>query len=338
MELRNYTPFMPLVFSSQDVDDAPFDVVVLKGTYEIVNGHPLKLAKEPKPLTVADEYYGDPTGSSLKRESDLAPFKPRTDIHFTDPVAFAPGGKPSPRWQVKVQVGPVEKTLQVTGPRQWVRRTFSGWRLTEPEPVAEVPLRYENAFGGAWQHEQESGVCQENPLGRGFVNQKYLDTRQPVPAPQVEAPAEPITELGETYRPQGLGPLARAWQPRRGLAGTFDDDWLRTRWPALPRNFRFDHYNSSHPDLIAPKYLVGDEPVRLEGLSPDGTQTFRLPGHVVLLILRLTDGQFQAAGMPLDTVEIDAGRRECSLVWRAKLPVSPPIQTVAAGLLPGEEE
>jgi hypothetical protein len=153
----------------------------------------------------------------------------------------------------------------------------------------------------------------------------------------VEAPGEPITELGKTYRPQGLGPLARAWQPRRGLAGTFDDDWLRTRWPALPRDFRFDHYNSSHPDLIAPAYIRGDEPVLLEGLSPEGPLAFRLPGHVVLLMLRLKDGQFQAAGMPLDTVEIDAGRRECSLVWRLKLPVSPPIQTVAAGLFPGKE-
>jgi hypothetical protein len=337
VDIKNCTPFMPLVFSSQDVDDTPFDVVVLKGTYEIVNGKPLKLASEPKPLTFADEYYGDPTGSTLKRESDLAPFKPRTDIHFTDPVAFAPLGKPSPRWQVKVQVGPVEKTLQVTGPRQWVRKTFSGWRLSEPEPVAKVPLRYENAFGGTWKHEKENGVCQENPLGRGFVNQKYLDARLPVPAPQVEAPAEPITELGKMYRPQGLGPLARAWQPRRGLAGTFDDDWVRKRWPALPRDFRFDHYNSSHPDLIAHKYLVGDEPVRLEGLSPEGPLTFRLPGHRSLLLVRLTNGQIAAAGMRLDTVEIDAGRKECSLVWRARLPVNPPIQIVAACLLPDKE-
>jgi hypothetical protein len=337
MEMRNYTPFMPLVFRSQDVDDTPFDVVVLKGTYEIVYGQPLKLAAEPKPLTLADEYYGDPTGTSLKRESDLAPFKPRADIHIIDPVAHAPGGKPSPRWKVKVRVGPVEKVLQVTGPRQWVRKSFSGWRLTEPEPVAQVSLRYENAFGGVWQHEDENGVWQENPLGRGFVNPKYLDARQPVPAPQVEAPAEPISELGKTYRPQGLGPLARAWQPRRGMAGTFDDDWLRSRWPALPRDFRFDHYNSSHPDLIAPKYLGAIEPVLLEGLSPEGTQAFRLPGHVVVLALRLVNGKVGAAGMTLDTVEIDAGRRECSLVWRAKLPVNPPIQTVTACLLPVKE-
>src|SRR2546426_12776925 len=90
MEMCNDTPFMPLAFESQDVDDQPFHVVVLKGTYEIINGQPLKLAPEPRPLTMADEYYGDPTGSSLKRESDLAPYKPRTDIHFTGAVAYAP--------------------------------------------------------------------------------------------------------------------------------------------------------------------------------------------------------------------------------------------------------
>src|SRR5204863_10006220 len=121
--ILNHTPFMPLLFESQDVEDRRHHVIVLKGTYEIQSGQPLKLAPEPRPLTMADEYYGDPTKSSLKRESDLAPFKPRGDVHFTYPVAFAPGGKPSPRWQVQVRIGPVQKALQVTGPRQWVRKS-----------------------------------------------------------------------------------------------------------------------------------------------------------------------------------------------------------------------
>ena len=43
MEIRNHTPFMPLMFQSQDVDDRRFHVLVLKGTYEISNGQPLKL-------------------------------------------------------------------------------------------------------------------------------------------------------------------------------------------------------------------------------------------------------------------------------------------------------
>jgi hypothetical protein len=337
MEMRNHTPFMPLVFQSQDVDDRRFHVLVLKGTYEISNGQPLKLAPEPRPLTMADEYYDDPNSSSLKRESDLAPFKPRTDIHFTNPVAFAPGGKPSSRWPVKVQVGPVEKALQVTGPRQWIRKAVAGWKLTEPEPVTEVPLRYENAFGGVWKHKDEHGVWEENPLGRGFVNPKYLDARQPVPAPQVEAPEEPVTELGKTYRPQGLGPLARAWQPRRRKAGTFDDAWVQKRWPALPRDFSFDYYNSSHPDLIAPDYLRGDEPVVLQGLSPEEALSFRLPGHGVLLALCLANGNAVPTGMLLDTVEIDASRRECSLVWRLVLPLDPPLRAVEACLIAPKE-
>lgn len=337
MEFQNQTPFMPLVFESQDVEDRRHHVIVLKGAYEIVHGQRLKLAPKPKPLTMADEYYGDPTKTSLKRESDLAPFKPRADIHFVDPVARAPGGKASPRWQVKVQVGPVQKTLQVTGPRQWERKSFAGWKLTEPTPVTEVPLRYENAFGGFWQHKDENGVWEENPLGKGFVNPKYLDAKQPVPAPQIEAPNEPITELGKTHKPQGLGPLARAWQPRRGKAGTFDDAWLKDRWPNLPRDFSFDHYNSSHPDLIAPSHFRGDEAVVLEGLSPEGPLTFRLPGHRVLVALENSAGAILPAEMFLDTVEIDAGRRECSLVWRMRLPKELPLRAVVAGLIPPKE-
>jgi hypothetical protein len=333
MEIHNYTPFMPMVFESQDVDDRHFHVVLLKGTFEIINGQPLKLAPEPQPLTMADEYYGDPTCSSVKRESDLAPFKPHTDVHFINPMAFAPGGKPSPRWLVKAHVGPVEKTLQVTGPRQWVRKFVAGWKLAEPEPVTEVPLRYENAFGGVWQHKDEHGVWEENPIGRGFVNPKYLDSNQPVPAPQIESPNEPIAELGKTYRPQGLGPLARAWQPRRGMAGTFDKDWLEKRWPALPRDFSFAHYNSAHPDLIAREYFRGDEPVALEGMSPQGTLAFCLPRHVVFLALGLAKGGVLPAAMPLDTVEIDAGRRQCSLVWRLRLPLELPLRAIEAHMI-----
>jgi hypothetical protein len=309
---------------------------VLKGRYEIHNGQPLKLAPEPGPLTMADEYYGDPTTSSLKRESDLAPFKPRTDIHFTNSVAFAPGGKSAPRWQVQVQVGPVQKVLQVTGPRQWLRAS-AGWKLTEPELATEVPLRYENAFGGAWRHTDEHGVCEENPLGKGFVNSKYLDTAQPVPAPQIESPQEPITELGKMHRPQGLGPLARAWQPRRRKAGTFDNAWLKERWPGLPRDFNFEHYNSSHPDLIAPAHFRGDEPVALQGLTPEGTLSFRLPGHVVRVALCGTNGRIVPVVMLLDTVEIDAGRRACSLVWRMRLPKELPLRAVAAALITAKE-
>jgi hypothetical protein len=334
--MLNHTPFMPLVFESQDVEDRRYDVIVLKGKYEIHNGQPLKLAPEPKPLTMADEYYGDPTKSSLKRESDLAPFKPRTDIHFTDPVTFAPGGKPAPRWQVEIRVGPVQKALQVTGPRQWVHKS-AAWKLTEPEPVTEVPLRYESAFGGAWEHQDEHGVWEENPLGRGFVNPKHLDTKQPVPAPQIELPNEPIADLGKTHRPQGLGPLARAWQPRRRKAGTFDDAWLKERWPGLPRDFSFEYYNSSHPDLIAPAYLRGDEAVVLQGLSPEGTLAFRLPGHTVFVALCFANGGAAPAAMLLDTVEIDAGRRECFLVWRMRLSRELALRAVAACLIPTKE-
>jgi hypothetical protein len=328
---------MPLVFESLDVNDTLFQVIVLKGSFEIINGQPLQLAPEPQPLTLADEYYGDPTCSSVKRESDLAPHKPHTDVHFINPVAFAPGGKPAARWQVKALVGPVEKTLQVTGPRQWVRKSFGGWKLSEPEPVTEVPLRYENAFGGFWQHKEENGVWEENPIGRGFVNPKYLDSNQPVPAPQIESPEEPIAELGKTYRPQGLGPLARAWQPRRQMAGTFDQEWLDKRWPALPRDFDFAHYNSAHPDLIARNYFRGDEPIALEGLSPEGTLAFRLPRYVVFVALEFAGGAVLPVALPLDTVEIDAGRQECSLVWRVRLPLDPAPKTIEAHMISVKE-
>src|SRR5262249_48583603 len=148
MELRNFTPFMPLLFNSEAVDRSLFTVVVLRGTFRIVAGQALRLAPEPQPPVLADAYYGDPTITSMKTESDLAPFKPRTDVQFEEATAYAPGGAPTPAWVVRVQVGPLVKALRVTGPRQWVKGALAGWKLREPEPCTEVPIRYEQAFGG----------------------------------------------------------------------------------------------------------------------------------------------------------------------------------------------
>ena len=125
MLFRNYTPFPPLQFESRDEQRNDFGVIVLRGTFQIENGRRLRLVQKQEPLIMADEYYGEPGQSSLKYESSIAPYKPKTDI-LINANAYSPSGKPEKQWTAGIQFGSIKKEIQVTGPRRW-ERGFAGW-------------------------------------------------------------------------------------------------------------------------------------------------------------------------------------------------------------------
>lgn len=327
MILRNYTPFRPLYFESRDVEGREFGVLVLRGTFDIIPGAPLRPCPEQAPIVEADVWHGEANASSVYMESDLAPFKPRTDI-LVNAVAHAPGGRPLPEWIVRVKVGELDKALRVTGPRRWVREGGT-WTLTEPEPVTAVPIRYENAFGGVWENGwREKKVFEQNPVGVGFVGEGSPSYPDEIAAPQIEAPEDPVVELGKVYAPQGLGPIGRAWLPRRKLAGTFDEEWKRSRWPELPLDFQFAHYNAAHPGLQYPGFMKGDEEVRLEGLSPEGSLLAYLPGYRVGVLLRFQDGSLAPAPALLDTLMLDVPAGRGHLTWRVTFPKGKALRVI----------
>lgn len=327
MILRNYTPFPPLLFDGRDVPGRNFGVLVLRGTFELIPGAALRPNPKQQPIVESDVWHGEPNASSVYMESDLAPFKPRTDI-LVNAVAHAPGGRPLPDWQVGVEVGPIKKRLRVTGPRAWVREG-GDWRLEDPEPIAELPLRYEYAFGGMYKSNWgDEHICLENPVGKGYIEGDVPSHEDRWPAPQIESLDEPVVEFGKKYRPEGFGPIARSWQPRLKCAGTFDDEWQKTRWPELPRDFEFSFYNAAHSDLICPGFLRGDEEVVLEGLSPEGTQRFYLPGYKMGALIRYKNGSMAMAPVFLDTVFVDVVTSKVHLTWRSAMPKGKPIRVI----------
>jgi len=114
--------------------------------------------EESQPLARFDELFKgeNPFRSSVRRASDFEPLKERVDLvlHAT---AHSPGRKPLESWSVVLRVGSWSKELVVIGPRfcKYVAARKKGKqkipsppRFSAPEPVSEVPLRYENAFGG----------------------------------------------------------------------------------------------------------------------------------------------------------------------------------------------
>ena len=232
MEYSNRTPFPTLLFTSRNVEQRPFHVFVLRGTFDIVANGALTPRPKQQPLSFQDTYVGEPGASSPYADSDIAPFKPRSDV-LVHAVAHAPSGLPAPSWLARIQVGRLDKTLRVTGPRAWEKDEAGAWQLSEPEPCTEVPIRYENAFGGVWKTQWESAACKENPLGRGYVSDSG-EPESPWPAPQIESPDDPIAGFDRAYRPEGLGPMGRPWAPRHAKSGTMDAAWQAERCPALP--------------------------------------------------------------------------------------------------------
>jgi hypothetical protein len=330
MEFRNYTPFVPIMFESLDVNDTPFQTVVLRGTFKVSPDAPLKPVPDQQPLVLADEFYNEPNTSSVRFESDLAPYKPCSDI-VINATAYAPGKKALPGWIVSAQVGQLQKQLLVTGPRHWKHHFVGGWKISDPEPCTEVPIQYEHAYGGQWRHEEEAGVCEENPVGVGFVNKKYLDKNQPVPAPRIMSPDDLIVELGKPHKPEGFSVITKSWLPRRRHAGTYDDQWLKERHPYLPKDFDYAYYNGAHPDLIYNGYLKGDEGVVLKRLhSEHETLRFYLPNYQVGLLLRYHNGSMAKCKVALDTLHLDVHANRAYLVWRGQFQVGAPLRVLEA--------
>jgi hypothetical protein len=328
MIFRNYTPFPHLVFESRDEKRRDFGVLVLRGTFEILENQSIKPAPNQEPIVMADQYRGEPGRSSLRMENNLAPYKPKSDVHL-DAVAHAPNGQPRTAWRVGVEVGKVKKELAVTGPRYW-HKTLTGWILSDAIPTTEVPIQYESAYGGIRHKGKEVVPHATNPIGSGVVDSAALADSKPIQAPN-NLPIEDTTpEMNLEMKVEGLGPLAPAWQPRLQYAGTFDTMWERTRWPDLPEDFKFDFYNSAHPDLIYPGFLQGNEPIRLKNLTPSGDLSFSLPDYQLGMLYRFEDGQLSLAPMQLDTLHLDVPKMRAFLVWRGLYPLGKPLRVLEA--------
>jgi hypothetical protein len=314
MDVVNHSPFPHLVFESRSPDDLPFAIVVVRGTFALRDGEPLRPVPRQEPVRLGDSYRGSPASTSLRFENDIAPFKPRSDI-VLDAIARAPGGRPLSEWTVRVRVGRISSDLVVSGPYLWQHSRFDGWKATTPVPSFEVPITYELAWGGA--HDER------NPVGIGAIDSSTPRDAE-IAGARIAAPGTQRA-LDARQTPRGLGPLAPSWTPRRALAGTFDDTWRNERWPCVPADFDFGFYNAAHPDLVYPGHLRGDEPIELYHLSSAPMRT-SLPSYRVFG-LGWGRGKIAPFDLALDTVALDLSASDpeehrAYLTWRAAVPLS----------------
>jgi uncharacterized protein YjbI with pentapeptide repeats len=280
---------------------------VLKGTFALRSGEVAAWADEPLLLS-GDSYIDDDRAKELRYPSDFAPFKPRADV-LVRAVAHAPAGKPVRAFQVSVRAGQLARSLVVLGERQWKRGAIGPADATGPAPIGRVPLTPANAYGGA-------GYAR-NPLGRGWKSDA---------APLIEDPTRPVRGPSDDADPAGFGPLPAAWLQRAALTGTYDDAWLKTRWPWFPKDFDWGYFNAAPRTQQMDGYLHGDEELEFQNLHVEiPVYRARLPGLrprcFVADRAAKSEDRFREVLLKLDTLWVDMTTGVLVLVWRGQLDV-----------------
>lgn len=305
----NSTPFRVATAIVRDKDGAENLVVVVKGTFSILDSGSCQIAAEQvEPVRVA-QYNGDPTASSLICDEDFVPTKPTTDILLLG-HAYAPQGSQTREIDVGLRVGPIEKLLHVFGDRVWQSGVL---RLSpsEPEPFDRLPLVYERAYGGPrlLQSAPAGKWERRNPVGVGFAGASNAKAGDLLPN---------IVDQGGSTAPAGFGPIARHWAPRIDFAGTYDDRWRKTRFPLLPADCDDRFHQSAPADQQPPSYLQGGEPVALVNLTPLGLLRFELP-RVWLVFHTRIGSEVRVHHAKLHTVLIEPDVLRVVMTWHTIL-------------------
>lgn len=318
-QLVNLTPFAAELLPAMDREDEDLALVVVAGRFALPPGgrprvDPPAVHEQQQPVRLADEHWGDPATSSLRYEGQASPTRPGTDIYLVG-HAWAPGGKPAPRAQVALRVGPCQRGAVVFGERYW-REGLGGLQPSSPVPFSQLPIVYERCFGGRIESSSSAAAeaSDRNPVGRGLLARPRQAAGELLP--NFEDPNRLIATPSDHPPPQGFGPIARHWLPRRTFAGTYDAQWLESRAPLWPPDLDDRFFCAASDGLCAVPHLRGGEPVRLVGVSPDGPIDFALPTIRLRCKLDFHARSVRRA-MVLDAVVLEPDDGSFTLVWRA---------------------
>jgi hypothetical protein len=329
LQLSNTSPFAARIFGLADQEGVDTLFVVVKGTFQISPAG-VTIADEPRPVVLADEYWGKPGESSLKHASEVHLFKPGTDVVIVG-EACAPGERPVSQVDVSVGIADRVKLARVHGDRYWTEG-LGGMRPSKPKPFVRIPVTYERAYGGRHVVDPVKGTLLEeprNPVGRGFLGKRSAKELLGHPTPNVEDLQRPIGLLGERSPPVGFGAIAPGWEPRRSCAGTYDEAWKKTQAPYLPRDFDARFFNVAPEELVVRSGLGGGEPVAVQGFHPRGMQRFDLPRSELAIWARVA-GRRERLPARLDTVVLEPTEERFTLSWRAVLPADKKLLRIEA--------
>jgi hypothetical protein len=268
-----------------------------------------QLAADQEPINEDDNYWDDDSARSLYAPNDLAPYKPAADVVLVG-YAFAPGRVPAPSFHVRMIIGEIDKSLEVSGDRAWSPEGA----LSEPARVVRVPLRYERAGGGpaTW-----------NPVG---IRPDAPDVYGRLPVPNLMIPGKVPTHRGEIIEPTGYGPIGPMWSLRTEKLGAYANVWDYHRWyeRPLPEGFDPAFFNVAPRDQRVAE-IRGNERIVLENLHPEHPRLVTsLPGLRPRAISERASGRRDEVQLVGDSMWIDTERGLCTVVWRGLIGLTHP--------------
>ena len=218
--------------------------------------------------------------------------------------------------KVKVKCSHFCKELVVFGNRYWIKKAGI-WRKSESEPFTQMEISWENAFGGPGY--------EKNPVGKGFASIKTETGEEIWPLPNIEDPNNLIVSPRDRPEPAGFLPYEPTWPQRAQYLGTYDEKWLRERWPWLPEDFDPTFFNAAPPDQQIEGYFRGDEEIVIENMHPEKPVIrTRLPGIRARCFVNQKMEEkleFREVLLNLDTLWLIPHREIGIFVWRGVLPV-----------------
>ena len=332
------------IVSGKNDAGRPIFSVLVKTSYRIEKGS-LTEEEMATPFVLADEYHGqgDPLSSTVRMESELAPFKPFTDVVVAG-KAYAPGGKKTRQMDISAKIGGRKKTIRVIGDRQCVYNGNSKPSFTDPEEFSEMAIRYERAYGGmdAASDPDLPFAYPRNPMGRGLALKNVREAIDGLALPNFEDPVDLLTPervvLGKPENwnrqpiPQGAGWFQKNWYPRCSFAGAMPgfvipgepmkeeklgivpknqvELHLRMKLPSFDARFN----NGGSIGLFLP-HVPPKEKIVLRNMNPEGKMKFKLPKTYPRIMLDIGLGENELETC-LHTVLIQPEISRVDLIWR----------------------
>lgn len=196
---------------------------------------------------------------------------------------------------VKVQIGSQEKVLAVFGPR-----TFLTEGPSDPEPFDVVPIRFTHAFGGPG--------FDQNPVGMGAKGGA---------APQVEVRSKLVRHAGDKPPVAGLGRVDVERPQRMSRMGTYDDRYMKTRYPGVAEDFDGSFFQLALPDQWRDDFFEGSEPFSVVNMHPEEElREGRLPGIVARVFVKRAGEELVDVPMHIDTVHLFPHRERQVVICR----------------------
>jgi len=218
------------------------------------------LTNPDEPLTEQELWKTIPEQLKPMPVLDAGMAKPHGEV-LINGSCFAPKGSTRQASMVSVSVGKMKKELDVFGDRYWKKTIAGVTSITEPVPFSEMPITWNNAFGGK--------EFADNPAGKGIDPVVTLKGDVLVPLPNIEYPHMLISSPSDRPSPAGFGPLDIMMPTRQKKTGTYDDKWLKERWPYFPDDMDYEFFNCAPEDQYLKGFFTGSEKIEIVNMNPD---------------------------------------------------------------------